>query len=172
MVTHVHATESLWLRLPQLSIRFEASATPHPPGSLQIAPESTFIEKTLPPQKLRCLKSSQSNLQLQLWRLYTSRVICSPRLSISLQKFPVTATNKSTCSYVSPFPFSSAFIMCNAAQCGQLWTMARFPACNSNSPTPIITTVITNPFVKIVQLQRSHPHHPPPCQQLQIDIFI
>jgi len=64
METCVYATKSFPLRHPQPPVRPESSATPHP---------STFISKTLPPRKLRCLKSFWSNLKL--WRLYPSGAI-------------------------------------------------------------------------------------------------
>jgi len=80
------------------------------PKSLQTAPKSTFIPKSLSPWKLRHLKSFRSNLQPR--RLYRFRVICSLRLSISLQKFSATTTEMSACSYTSLF--SPAFKMCNA----------------------------------------------------------
>ena len=114
MVTRVHATESLLLRRSQPPVRHEASATLH---------LSTFMSKTLSLRKLHYLKSSWSNLQPQ--KLYPSRAICYPRLPIPLQKSPATVTEMSACSYTSPL--SPTFILCNVSQCGQLWTVMRFP---------------------------------------------
>ena len=54
--------------------------------------------------------------------------------------------------------FSLTFIICNVLQSMQLWTKADFFACNLNSPAPIITVVIANTLVKIVQLRRSRHH--------------
>jgi len=60
MVTRVHATESLPLRVHN-SWSVQSPSPLHILSELlQTTPKSTFILKTLSPQKLRCLKSSRS----------------------------------------------------------------------------------------------------------------
>ena len=59
--------------------------------------------------------------------------------------------------------FSSTFIMCDATQREQLYTMTDFPACNLNKLAPLITTITTSWHMQIEQLRRSRPHHLSPC---------
>jgi len=57
--------------------------------------------------------------------------------------------------------------MWNALQPRQLWTEARFSACNPNNQSPIIAAVATNLHVQIMRLRGSRSYHLAPCTQIR-----
>ena len=141
MVTRLHATESLLLRRPQLSVCYEASTT-----HISSQNHSKLHQSQLLYQRLFHLGSSAISSHPRVTSIPKDyipfRAICSPRLSIPLLKFPSMTTEMSTCNYTSPF--SPTFVMCNTLQRGQLWTVVRFPTCDSHSLTPKIIAITIN----------------------------
>jgi len=59
---------------------------------------------------------------------------------------PVAPTNISSMISADTYAtlHSLTFITCNVFQCGQLWTVTDFLACNPSRPTPMTTAVTTN----------------------------
>ena len=80
---------------------------------------------------------------------------------------PSSSSNKSPLISADSYATlaSSAFIMSNTPQCGQIWTVVDFLTYNPKEPAPVITTVTTNQHVKMCDYEDLACTHLPPCQQ-------
>jgi len=140
-----------WKRGASVVVKF----WPHPRWHVSLTVQLSELHQSSPPEFMLFPISCRSPL---LWGFLRSENFSS-ELSSSSNNSPSISADK--CATL----FSSMFTW-DATQCGQLWTMADFPACNPYKPAPLIAVVTTSRYVQIVQLQRFCLHHLSPCQHL------
>jgi len=80
---------------------------------------------------------------------------------------PSSSSNRSPQISVDSYTalISFMFIMCNVTQCGQLWIVADFSACNTNKSAPLITTITTSRLCKSCNHEDLAHNRLPPCLQ-------
>jgi len=126
-------------RHPQLSESIPKPLSCPAFSELPSIPKTFLIRSRVPP-----FQGLYRSNPLPLRSPHLLWVFSTPRPSPSRRPQLWTWTSNNRSSLISTNSYATPSFLKNPYQCGQLWTVTDFPACNPNLPTPMITVVITN----------------------------